>query len=127
MFYRSSIAAAALLGALCATTGDTRAWDDTKYPDFGGQWRPIGGPGRFDISKPRALPRALILTPRVKSFLRFFQRTARFCRNKSFSPPTYLEVPPPAGPARRHVIITIVTIPVTRMARWDDGGEIGPV
>jgi hypothetical protein len=23
------------------------AWDDSKYPDFSGQWRPIGGPGRF--------------------------------------------------------------------------------
>ena len=26
--------------------------DYSKYPDLGGQWRPIGGPGRFDISKP---------------------------------------------------------------------------
>jgi hypothetical protein len=39
-------------GGVCATTGDIRAWDDTKYPDFGGQWRPVGGLGRFDISKP---------------------------------------------------------------------------
>ena len=23
------------------------AWDDSKYPDFSGQWRPIGGPGRW--------------------------------------------------------------------------------
>jgi len=26
--------------------------DYAKYPDLGGQWRPIGGPGRFDMSKP---------------------------------------------------------------------------
>jgi hypothetical protein len=26
--------------------------DYAKYPDLSGQWRPIGGPGRFDISKP---------------------------------------------------------------------------
>src|SRR5258708_10261544 len=52
MFYRSSIAGAAVLGALCVASGDARAWDDSKYPDFSGQWRPIGGPGRFDISKP---------------------------------------------------------------------------
>ena len=45
MFYRSSITAAALLGALCVTTVDTRAWDDTKYPDFNGQWGAIGGLG----------------------------------------------------------------------------------
>ena len=30
----------------------TRAWDDAKYPDLQGQWRSIGGPGRFDLSKP---------------------------------------------------------------------------
>src|SRR5262245_60376727 len=47
MIYRSLIAAAALIAALCATVADTRAWDDSKYPDFSGQWRPIGGPGRW--------------------------------------------------------------------------------
>ena len=26
--------------------------DYAKYPDLNGQWRPIGGPGRFDMSKP---------------------------------------------------------------------------
>jgi hypothetical protein len=26
--------------------------DYANYPDLSGQWRPIGGPGRFDISKP---------------------------------------------------------------------------
>jgi hypothetical protein len=67
MFYRSSIAAAALLGALCATTGDTRAWDDTKYPDFSGQWRPIGGPGRFDISKPAGHGQQAPLTPEYQA------------------------------------------------------------
>src|SRR5215831_7646743 len=37
MFYRSSIAAAAALWALCVITGGARAWDDSKYPDFSGQ------------------------------------------------------------------------------------------
>jgi hypothetical protein len=27
--------------------GAASAWDDSKYPDFSGQWRPIGGPGRW--------------------------------------------------------------------------------
>jgi hypothetical protein len=26
--------------------------DYAKYPDLSGQWRPIGGPGRFDMTKP---------------------------------------------------------------------------
>jgi hypothetical protein len=47
MLYRNSIRAFALTGALCAALTGARAWDDSKYPDFSGQWRPIGGPGRF--------------------------------------------------------------------------------
>jgi hypothetical protein len=47
MLYRSSIRAMALMGALCVTMGGAFAWDDSKYPDFSGQFRPIGGPGRF--------------------------------------------------------------------------------
>ena len=40
------------MAALCVTTVDARAWDDAKYPDFKGQWRSIGGPMRYDPSKP---------------------------------------------------------------------------
>ena len=39
--------------ALSATAG-AQIIDYSKYPDLGGQWRPIGGPGRFDISRPAA-------------------------------------------------------------------------
>jgi hypothetical protein len=44
--------AIALAAVLCVMTPPAHAWDDAKYPDLKGQWRPIGGPGRFDISKP---------------------------------------------------------------------------
>jgi hypothetical protein len=47
MLYRSSIGAIALLGALGLTMTGAFAWDDSKYPDFSGQWHPIGGPGRW--------------------------------------------------------------------------------
>ena len=47
MLYRNSIRAITLVGVLCATMAGALAWDDSKYPDFSGQWRPIGGPGRF--------------------------------------------------------------------------------
>jgi hypothetical protein len=43
---------AAVGGALCAGTVGAQAFDDTRYPDFKGQWRPIGGPMRFDTNKP---------------------------------------------------------------------------
>ena len=47
MHHRYLIGACALAGALCVTAAGAWAWDDSKYPDFGGQWRTIGGPGRF--------------------------------------------------------------------------------
>jgi hypothetical protein len=41
----------AVLGALCVTLTETRAWDEARYPDLKGQWRPTGEPTRFDPSK----------------------------------------------------------------------------
>jgi hypothetical protein len=35
-----------------SATAGAQIIDYAKYPDLSGQWRPIGGPGRFDISKP---------------------------------------------------------------------------
>ena len=52
MLYRSSIGAIALAAALGASLAGAQAWDDAKYPDFKGQWRVIGGPMRYDGSKP---------------------------------------------------------------------------
>jgi hypothetical protein len=52
MLNRSSLGAVLVLAALCVATADCQAWDDSKYRDFSRQWRPIGGPGRFDMSKP---------------------------------------------------------------------------
>ena len=49
------LARALLCVIACATfaaTADAQIIDYAKYPNLGGQWRPIGGPGRFDISKP---------------------------------------------------------------------------
>ena len=54
MLYRSSIAAIAL-GALAMTVVGAQAHDETKYPDWSGQWQwvPDGGRiPRYDPSKP---------------------------------------------------------------------------
>ena len=64
---RSWLGALALVAALCATTAPTRAWDDAKYPDLTGQWRAIGGPGRFDISKPGGRGQQAPLTPEYQA------------------------------------------------------------
>jgi len=41
-----------IAAATFSATAGAQIIDYSKYPDLGGQWRPIGGPGRFDISKP---------------------------------------------------------------------------
>jgi len=52
MFFRSTIGTMILITSLFILISDAQAWDDTLYPNFEGQWRPIGGPGRWDPTKP---------------------------------------------------------------------------
>jgi hypothetical protein len=57
----------ALLGALSLTVAETRAWDDAKYPDLKGQWRVVGGPMRFDTSRPWGPGQQAPLTPEYQA------------------------------------------------------------
>jgi hypothetical protein len=50
MLDRSAIGIAALAAALSLSSA--RAFDETKYPDWKGQWVRIGGGGQYDPSKP---------------------------------------------------------------------------
>jgi hypothetical protein len=54
MLFRNVIGAIALSGLTVLSVSSARAqiFDYSRYPNFKGQWGPIGGPGRFDISKP---------------------------------------------------------------------------
>jgi hypothetical protein len=47
MLQRLLLGALTASAMLCLSAADTRAWDDAMYPNLKGQWRPIGGPGRF--------------------------------------------------------------------------------
>src|SRR5580700_9997125 len=47
MTHQGSIGAAAVLAALVLAGGGARAFDQSKYPDFKGQWERIGSP-RWD-------------------------------------------------------------------------------
>ena len=68
MFDRSLIAAIAIVVALCATTAEIRAWDDSKYPDLKGQWvRAPGGGARYDWSKPAGRGQEAPLTPEYQA------------------------------------------------------------
>jgi hypothetical protein len=67
MLDRGLLGAVALMAALCAMSAPSRAWDDAQYPDLKGQWRAIGGPGRFDISKPGGRGQQAPLTPEYQA------------------------------------------------------------
>jgi hypothetical protein len=67
MAYRGAIGALALAAALTASMVDARAWEDTKYPDLKGQWRVVGGPMRFDTSKPWGPGQQAPLTPEYQA------------------------------------------------------------
>jgi len=59
VLYRNSIRAIALAGALLATMGAAQAFDESKYPDWKGQWRRgDAGGARYDPSKPREAQQA---------------------------------------------------------------------
>ena len=55
MGYCSVATAFSFLAALCLTSAETRAWNESAYPDLKGQWRPIGDPVQFDPRKARGL------------------------------------------------------------------------
>jgi hypothetical protein len=67
MRYRSGTAAFALLAALCITSAESLAWNETLYPDLKGQWRPIGDPMRFDPSKAWGRAQQAPLTPEYQA------------------------------------------------------------
>src|SRR5712672_721861 len=66
---------AVLLAALSMPTGDARAWDDAKYPDWKGQWLavnpPLGGqtPVKFDPTKAAGPAQQAPLTPEYQKVL----------------------------------------------------------
>src|SRR5258708_9845298 len=67
MRYRGWIVAFGSLVALCITLSESRAWDETRYPDLKGQWRPIGDPMRFDPSKAWGPGQQAPLTPEYQA------------------------------------------------------------
>ena len=50
MTYRIWLCCIALT-ALSISSAGAQIFDYSKYPNLKGQWRPIGGPGRFNIGK----------------------------------------------------------------------------
>src|SRR5258708_1995680 len=70
MLYRTSIGATALAAALMAAICGAGAFDETKYPDWSGQWtRPRGLATQWDQDKPAGLGQQAPLTPEYQARL----------------------------------------------------------
>jgi hypothetical protein len=70
MLHRHRIAGIAVAAALAFTITGAAAFDDTKYPDWGGQWkRPRGLATQWDQGKPAGLGQQAPLTPEYQARL----------------------------------------------------------
>ena len=68
MLYRNAIGAIWLALVLGGSITGARAFDESKYPDFDGQWkRPAGIANQFDISKPQGRAQQVPLTPEYQA------------------------------------------------------------
>ena len=68
MLYRNAIGAISLALVLGGSITGARAFDESKYPDFDGQWkRPAGIANQFDISKPQGRAQQVPLTPEYQA------------------------------------------------------------
>ncbi len=65
--YENTIGPIALAAALLLSVAGAQAFDESKYPDFNGQWkRPPGVSNQYDTSKPRTAEQAP-LTPEYQA------------------------------------------------------------
>ena len=68
--FRTAIGASALLAGLVTTLAGGLAHDETKYPDWSGQWsRPPGVGFGWDETKPRGLGQKAPLIPEYQAML----------------------------------------------------------
>jgi hypothetical protein len=75
MCLRSSTGASTLVAALLMTITSAAAFDESKYPDWGGQWhRPAGVVAQWDQTKPPGLGQQAPLTPEYQGRLEAHRR-----------------------------------------------------
>jgi hypothetical protein len=69
-FYRTAMRASALMAAVSITLAGALAHDETKYPDWSGQWkRPPGVGVQWDETKPLGLGQKAPLIPEYQAML----------------------------------------------------------
>jgi hypothetical protein len=92
MLLRSLIPVAASAAVLCAAMSVAQAFDESRYPDFAGQWRrPAGIANQYDISKPRGPEEEPPLTPEYQKV--FEAGLADQAEGGQGNDPTYVCIP----------------------------------
>lgn len=86
---RSSVVAVAL-AALCAGVVSVQAFDESKYPDWSGEWR-LGPPTKWDPSKPPGRGQEAPLTPEYQAI--FEANLADQAAGGQGTDPTYICIP----------------------------------
>src|ERR1700732_2482387 len=91
MPYKNSIGAIALAAAMLMTAAGARAFDESKYPDFSGQWkRPPGVSNQYDTSKPRTAEEA----PLTPEYQKIFEANLKDqAEGGQGTDPTYVCIP----------------------------------
>jgi hypothetical protein len=85
-----SLVVAVALAALCAGATSTRAFDESKYPDWSGEWR-LGPPTKWDPSKPPGRGQEAPLTPEYQAI--FEANLADQAAGGQGTDPTYICIP----------------------------------
>jgi hypothetical protein len=107
MSERHPLAAFALAAALSMAATGARALDDTKYPDWTGQWRNASG-GHFDPSKPRMRQQA----PLTEEYQKIFEAgLADQAAGGQGNDPMYRCIPP--GMPRAAIVYEGMEIAIT--------------
>ena len=91
MLRRSSIASLALAAALSLVVASARAHDESKYPDWKGQWVRVGGI-QWDPTKPLGRAEQAPLTPEHQAI--FEAGLAKQAAGGQGNDPTYTCIPP---------------------------------
>ena len=86
---RSSVVAVAL-AALCAGVVSVQAFNESKYPDWSGEWR-LGPPTKWDPSKPPGRGQEAPLTPEYHAI--FEANLADQAAGGQGTDPTYICIP----------------------------------
>jgi hypothetical protein len=86
----TNLIASVALMALCATFTPAQAFDETKYPDWNGQWK-LGIPAKWDPSKPPGRGQQAPLTPEYQAI--FEANLADQAAGGQGTDPTYVCIP----------------------------------